>query len=187
MTDERNNPPVQDEKDDSRRQLWTRAAVAVGLIGLLLGSLIVFDEASRPPEAEEAKVPAKPIGPAPVAGRESEPPPDVVRAGGEAADQASSAPPLPVAADQGEPPKAARKADDAADETRPVVGAGARTVLPESPAVASSRSVTLKEDTLRGGVAPLAATPAAAPAGAPSAPAVAPQAEVRPPADGRAA
>ncbi|HNH16024.1 SPOR domain-containing protein, partial [Zoogloea sp.] len=44
-----------------------------------------------------------------------------------------------------------------------------------------------KEDTLRGGVAPLAATPAAAPAGAPSAPAVAPQAEVRPPADGRAA
>lgn len=211
MTDERNNPPVQDAKDDSRRQLWTRAAVAVGLIGLLLGSLIVFDEASRPPEAEEAKVPAKPIGPAPVAGRESEPPPDVVRAGGEAADQASSAPPLPVAADQGEPLKAARKADDAADETRPVVGAGARTVLPESPAVASSRSVTLKEDTLRGGVAPLAATPAAAPAGAPSAPAgapqarrepvggglasppgsapaaVAPQAEVRPPADGRAA
>lgn len=77
-------------EDDSRRQLWMRAGIAVGLIGLLLGGLAVFDYQSRPPPPEEEVVlPTKPIAPAKVApevtpevGRDQ--PPDVVRAGSEA-------------------------------------------------------------------------------------------------------
>ena len=73
-------------EDDTRRQLWVRAGMAVGLIGLLLGGLAVFDYQSRPPEPdEEVALPTKPIAPAQVApepGRDA--PPDVLRAGAEA-------------------------------------------------------------------------------------------------------
>ncbi len=73
-------------EDDTRRQLWVRAGMAVGLIGLLLGGLAVFDYQSRPPEPdEEVVLPTKPIAPAQVApepGRDA--PPDVLRAGAEA-------------------------------------------------------------------------------------------------------
>lgn len=74
-------------EEDGRRQLWMRAGMAVGLIGLLLGGLAVFDHQSRPPAPEEEVVlPTKPIAPAQVAseaGRDA--PPDVLRAGSEAA------------------------------------------------------------------------------------------------------
>ena len=86
-------------EDDSRRQLWMRAGIAVGLIGLLLGGLAVFDQQSRPPPVEEAALPTKPIAPAqvmPEVGRDA--PPDVVRAGGEAV------PPAPAPVEEVPPP-----------------------------------------------------------------------------------
>lgn len=173
MTDEQNAPSVPEAEEDPRRQLWTRAAVAVGLIGLLLGGLIVFDEASRPPVVEEPKVPAKPIGPAPVAGRESEAPPEVLKAGAETADRTSEAPPLPTGAtegaqDKGESPRSARKADEAADETRPVVAGGSRAALSEAATAPVGKPVQGREDAPRtmSGTSP--ATGAAAPGGAAS-------------------
>ena len=73
-------------EDDTRRQLWVRAGMAVGLIGLVRGGLAVFDYQARPPEPdEEVALPTKPIAPAQVApepGRDA--PPDVLRAGAEA-------------------------------------------------------------------------------------------------------
>lgn len=83
---------------DSRRQLWMRAGIAVGLIALLLGGLAVFDHQSRPPPAEEAPLPTKPIAPAQVMPEGRDAPPDVVRAGTEAA----PAPAMPT--DEAPPP-----------------------------------------------------------------------------------
>lgn len=105
--------------EDPRKQLWIRAGVAVGLIAALLGGLSVFDYVSRPPAPAEAPLPTRPIAPAqvtPDVGRDA--PPDVLRAGSEAAapdsapPQEESAPPmLPgggVASDTEAPPRAMR-------------------------------------------------------------------------------
>ena len=83
MTEEQ-QAPDQDAtaEEDPRKQLWVRASVAGGLIGLLLGGLSLFDHLSRPPEPAEIVLPTKPIAPAQVApetGRDA--PPEVVRAG----------------------------------------------------------------------------------------------------------
>ena len=66
MNEERKTAEVEAVGDeDGRRQLWVRAGMAVGLIGLLLGGLAVFDHQSRPPAPEEEVVlPTKPIAPA---------------------------------------------------------------------------------------------------------------------------
>ena len=67
MNEERKTAEVEAVGDeDGRRQLWVRAGMAVGLIGLLLGGLAVFDQQSRPPPVEEAALPTKPIAPAQV-------------------------------------------------------------------------------------------------------------------------
>lgn len=83
MTEEQ-QVPDQDAtaEEDPRKQLWVRASVAGGLIGLLLGGLALFDHLSRPPAPAEIVLPTKPIAPAQVApetGRDA--PPEVVRAG----------------------------------------------------------------------------------------------------------
>jgi hypothetical protein len=57
MNEERKTAEVEAVgEEDGRRQLWVRAGMAVGLIGLLLGGLAVFDHQSRPPAPEEEVV-----------------------------------------------------------------------------------------------------------------------------------
>jgi cell division protein FtsN len=58
------------EATQARRQLWVRALVACGLIGVLLGGLAVFDRISRPQDPPDADIPTRPIAPA----RVQEPP-----------------------------------------------------------------------------------------------------------------
>lgn len=125
---EHTRTPEQDAtgEDEARRQLLIRAGVAGGLIALLLGGLALFDHLSRPPQPEEVALPTRPIAPAqitPEAGRDA--PPDVVRAGGEAA-VAGEAPPA-LAPEGSAPPSlpdseagpAADKSDRLVETTRP--------------------------------------------------------------------
>ncbi len=120
---------------------------------------------------EEPKVPAKPIGPAPVAGRESEAPPDVLKAGAETVERGSEAPPLPTgsaegASDKSEAPRTARKAEEASDETRPAVAAGPRGTLPEPATASAGKPALVREEAARAASMPSPATGAAAPAAA---------------------
>lgn len=154
--------PVGDE-DDTRKQLWIRAGVAGGLIGLLLGGLAIYDHVSMPPEPPPVALPAKPIAPAqitPEAGRDA--PPDVVRAGAETASPPSppaeeaAAPSQPSGArrDKGEVFEPAHKALEGATPGQRVAAAPAVTTPParsgevaaktaaETPAVASSAAPT---------------------------------------------
>lgn len=132
--------------EDPRKQLWIRAGVAGGLIAALLGGLSVFDYVSRPPAPAEAPLPTRPIAPAqvtPDVGRDV--PPDVLRAGSEAAadvappSQEESAPPmLPgggVTSDGEAPPRAMRsgRIGEVSHGTPPHAGAPVHAPAPAVP------------------------------------------------------
>lgn len=142
MSEERKTAEVDAAgEDDSRRQLWVRAGMAVGLIGLLLGGLAVFDYQSRPPvPEEEVALPTKPIAPAQVAseaGRDA--PPDVLRAGGEAAPgtavpaEEAPAPSLPPDARAGRAERLERPAG-VVEGTRPPARPAQGVIAPAVPA-----------------------------------------------------
>lgn len=142
MSEERKTADVDAAgEDDSRRQLWVRAGMAVGLIGLLLGGLAVFDHQSRPPAPEEeVVVPTKPIAPAQVAteaGRDA--PPDVLRAGAETAPRVPApaeeapAPSLPPDARAGRAERLERPAS-VVEGTRPLARPAPGVSAPAAPA-----------------------------------------------------
>ena len=127
MSENTRTPEQDSGEDDARRQLWIRAGVAGGLIALLLGGLALFDHLSRPPQPEEVALPTRPIAPAqitPEAGRDA--PPDVVRAGGEAAVPGEAPPALapegsaPPSLPDSEAGPAADKSDRLVENTRPL-------------------------------------------------------------------
>lgn len=166
-------------EDDTRRQLWVRAGMAVGLIGLLLGGLAVFDHQSRPPPPdEEVALPTKPIAPAqvvPEAGRDA--PPDVLRAGSEVAPppavpaEEAPAPSLPPDARAGRADRLERPAgvvEGPRPPARPAPGA----LAPTAPASVES---VRRSDTAPPAV-PAAPQPAVAPASRSVTAAVAPPA-----------
>lgn len=165
MSEERKTAEVEAAgEEDSRRQLWMRAGMAVGLIGLLLGGLAVFDHQSRPPVPEEEVVlPTKPIAPAQVAAEGRDAPPDVVRAGAEAAPQLpvppeeAPAPSLPPDAKAGRAERLERPAS-VVEGTRPPARPAQGVIAPAAPAHVES---VRKPD---GPAVPAASQPAVAPA-----------------------
>lgn len=202
MSEHTRTPEQESGEDDARRQLWIRAGVAGGLISLLLGGLALFDHLSRPPQPEEVALPTRPIAPAqitPETGRDA--PPDVVRAGSEAAVPGDAPPALapegsaPPSLPDSEAAPSADKSDRLVEATRPLARpaaaapvhgeaaaprAGGREAAPAKPA-ATVQAVPS---------APVAPMPVPAPrassqagAGAPAAPVAAPGVpSVRPPA-----
>lgn len=203
MSDDTRTPePEAGGEDEARRQLWIRAGVAGGLISLLLGGLALFDHLSRPPPPDEVTLPTRPIAPAqimPDTGRDA--PPDVVRAGGDAAmpgDAQSTLAPegsAPPSLPDSEAAPSADKSDRLVEATRPLARptaaasvhgeaaaprAGAREAAPAKPA-ATAQTLPMT---------PVAPMPVPAPrpsgqagAGVPAAPVAAPGVpSVRPPA-----
>ncbi len=179
MTEEQ-QAPDQDAtaEEDPRKQLWVRASVAGGLIGLLLGGLSLFDHLSRPPEPAEIVLPTKPIAPAQVApetGRDA--PPEVVRAG----EAVESVPPeaAPATSEGSAPPilsegERAERVGRIGEGTRPlarppVSAGGAPAPAPVGAVAPVSRPA---------GVVPAPSAPAPAPAATAALPAPAPAAAV---------
>lgn len=168
-------------EEDPRKQLWVRAGVAGGLIAALLGGLSVFDYVSRPPAPAEAPLPTRPIAPAqvtPDVGRDA--PPDVLRAGSEAAPEAvqsqeESAPPmLPgggVASDT-EAPSRAMRSGRIGEPSRPQAGAAARAPAPSVLNGAPATQAPAPAPSAATAVAPAVPHQAVAPEPVRSAPAV---------------
>lgn len=195
MTEEQ-QAPDQDAtaEEDPRKQLWVRASVAGGLIGLLLGGLALFDHLSRPPAPAEIVLPTKPIAPAQVApetGRDA--PPEVVRAG----EAVESVPPeaAPATSEGSAPPilpegERAERVGRIGEGTRPlarppVSAGGAPAPAPRSVAAPAVSAPVAAVPAPVGAVAPVSRPAGVVPA--PSAPAPAPAATAALPAPAPAA
>lgn len=122
------------EATQARRQLWVRALVACGLIGVLLGGLAVFDRISRPQDPPDADIPTRPIAPARVPEPPKETTPEAIPGSSEV-----KVPPAEVAQNQKD---AEGKAPTEAGPDAPASNkAGAAATPPASAGAASSGTI----------------------------------------------